>query len=447
MNSMSRLIYILLVFLCYGNISKAQGVFIIDGGKDKFELSYQSINDLIVVPLEINGVELSFLLDTGVETSIIFSLEEKDSLSVKNATDILLRGWGEGEAMTAIKSTGNTVRLGDASHSNFTVYIVYDHQISLSNRLGFPIHGIIGYDFFKDFVVEFNYVKKRFVAHNADSYVYDNCKRCDDFEMVFYKNKPYLKVLVSTDNNEYIPMDLLIDSGSGDAIWIFEDPKIGIHIPDESFKDFLGFGMGGSVYGKRSRIENLKIGKFKLEGVTASFPDTIYFQEITSYGERNGSLGSQILKRFYSTFDYKKKRLRLKPNKNFSDPFEYDMSGLVLAHEGYTVVKDFENNNSPVFNVPEDAFKGVVVYKSYSKVKFKLEPQYIIVEIRPNSPAALAGLKIGDLIETINRKPAYNYELSEINKMFSSEEGKNVRLKIIRNGVSLNIQFKLKRVL
>ena len=444
---MSHPTYILLLFLFFFNYSNAQGVFKIDGNKDKFELAFQSVNDLVVIPIEINGVELSFLLDTGVESSIIFSLEEKDSLDVKNATDIQLRGWGEGEAITAIRSTGNNVRIGATSHSDFTVYIVYDHQISLSNRLGLPIHGIIGNDFFKDFVVEFNYIKEKLVAYNSDSYVYDKCKRCDDFDLVFYKNKPFIKVQVSVDNKDFIPMDLLIDSGSGDALWIFEDPDLGIHLPEQNFDDFLGFGMGGSVYGKRARINAIKLGKFNLEGVTASFPDTLYFEGITTYKSRNGSLGSQVLKRFYSTFDYKNKRLRLKPNRNYNDPFEYNMSGIVLAHEGYTVVKDFENNNSPVFSENEDAFKGVVVYKSYSKVKFKLEPQYVVVEIRPNSPAALAGLQKGDLVETINKKPAYNYELFEINKIFSSQEGKTIRLKIKRNGASININFKLKRIL
>tara|TARA_R100000935_G_C2835997_1_gene168134 strand:+ start:1531 stop:2865 length:1335 start_codon:yes stop_codon:yes gene_type:complete len=439
--------YIFLVLLLSFNISKAQGVFKIDEGKDKFELSFQSVNDLVVIPIEINGVELTFLLDTGVDSSIIFSLEEKDSLDVKNATDILLRGWGTGEAITAIKSTGNTVLVGKASHSNFTVYIVYDHDISLSNRLGLPIHGIIGYDFFKDFVVEFNYTKERLIAHNIDSYAYKKCRGCEDIDLVLHKNKPYIKALVNINDKDFIPMELLIDSGSGDALWIFEDHNIGIKIPDQNFEDFLGFGMGGSVYGRRARIRKLKLGNFQLDEVTASFPDTLYFQGITTYKLRNGSLGSQVLKRFNSTFDYKNKRLRLKPNRNYKERFEYDMSGIVLAHDGFTVVKDFENNNSPVFSEAEEEFKGVVVYKSYSKVKFKLEPQYLVAEIRPNSPAALAGLKVGDLVETINRKPAYNYELSEINRMFSSEEGRTIKLKIKRNGESLDIRFKLKRVL
>lgn len=448
---MSQPFYILLLFLCFFYYSNAQGVFKIDENKDKFELAFQSVNDLVVIPVEINGVELSFLLDTGVESSMIFSLEKKDSLNVKNATDILFRGWGEGEAITAIKSTGNTIRIGNASHTNFTIHIVYDHQIRLSNRLGLPVHGIIGNDFFKDFVVEFDYFKEKLIAHNTNLYTYKKCRRCEDFDLVFFKNKPYLKVLLSIETDIFKELNLLIDSGSGDALWIFEDPNQKINVPKDNFEDFLGFGMGGSVYGKRARINNLRLRKFEFEAVTASFPDTLYLEGINTYKSRNGSLGAQVLKRFHSTFDFKNKRLRLKPNKNYNDPFEYDMSGIIIAHEGYTVVKDFENNRSELYNDTQYSFSqtGTLFFfnKSNSKIKFKLEPQYVVIEIRPNSPAALAGLKIGDMVETINKKPAYDYELSEINKVLSSKEGKTIKLKIKRNVAFINIQFKLKRIL
>ncbi|WP_010228616.1 PDZ domain-containing protein [Gillisia marina] len=389
------------------------------------------------------------MLDTGVDSSIIFSLEKKDSLNIQNATEIFIRGWGDGKVFPATKSTGNSVRIGNASHSDFTIHIVYGHQINISNRLGLPIHGIIGYDFFKDFVVEFNYIKKKLIAHNTDSYVFDKCRRCDDLDFILYRNKPYLQVLVNVDKDNTFLMDFLIDSGSGDALWIFEDSELGIEIPSDNFKDFLGFGMGGSVYGKRARINNLKIGKFQLDSVTTSFPNNLYIKGVKTYEPRNGSLGSQILKRFHSTFDYKNKRLRLKRNRNFSDSFEYDMSGIVLAHKGYTTVQDFENNGSEVFDEVEYEYTdaGMVFFKSNSKVKFKLEPQYEVVEITPNSPAAIAGLKVGDLVETINKKPTYNYELFEINKIFSSREGRTIKLKIKRNLANINIQFKLKRML
>ena len=444
---MSHPLSILLVFLCFINISLAQGVFEIDANKQSFEMDFEKVNDLVIVPVEVNGVELNFLLDTGVDSSIIFSLEEKDSLSVKNATEIKLKGWGEKEAMTAFRSTGNSIRIGKASNNNFTIYIVYDHQISLSNRLGFPVHGIIGYDFFKDFVVEFNYSKEELIAFNTNTYTYKKCKRCEDLDLIFSNNKPYIEAQISVGGEKPKSMTFLIDSGSGDALWIFEDPSQDIKVPENYFEDFLGFGMGGSVYGKRARVKTMTLGRFNFEAVTASFPDTLYFEGITTFKSRNGTLGSQILKRFTSTFDYRNKRLRLKPNNVFNEPFEYDMSGIILAHNGYTIVKDFENNDSPVYQDKGDGYQGVVVYKSYSKVKFRLEPQYKIVEVRPNSPAEMAGLKVNDVVEMINSKMAFKYELSDINKLFSSGEGKTIRLKVNRNGVVLNIAFKLKKVL
>ncbi|MFT7073231.1 MAG: hypothetical protein ACJA1Z_003507 [Patiriisocius sp.] len=41
-----------------------------------------------------NGVELSFLLDTGVQNRILLSLTEADSVSIKNVNAINLRGIG-----------------------------------------------------------------------------------------------------------------------------------------------------------------------------------------------------------------------------------------------------------------------------------------------------------------------------------------------------------------
>ena len=63
--------------------SPAQKVFQIDDDKDHFELPFQLIHDLVIIQVEINGVELSFLLDTGVDSTIMFNLKEVDSLDVK----------------------------------------------------------------------------------------------------------------------------------------------------------------------------------------------------------------------------------------------------------------------------------------------------------------------------------------------------------------------------
>jgi hypothetical protein len=42
-----------------------------------------SINNLVFIPINVNGVELTFLLDSGVKETILFSLEEKNEISLK----------------------------------------------------------------------------------------------------------------------------------------------------------------------------------------------------------------------------------------------------------------------------------------------------------------------------------------------------------------------------
>lgn len=100
---------------------------------------------MIVIPLEINGKELSFILDTGVNKTILFNLSEKDSVSLLNTTKVKLRGLGNGDAVDAIISTNNTFKIKDLVSNNETVYVILKDFFDLSSKMGTTIHGIIGY--------------------------------------------------------------------------------------------------------------------------------------------------------------------------------------------------------------------------------------------------------------------------------------------------------------
>lgn len=443
-----KAVYFLFLFSIFLlNSARAQTRFIIEDNKDKFELKFELVNDLVIIPVEINGLELSFLLDTGVDSTILFSLGDNDTVNLKNTETIYLRGLGEGEPIKALKSSGNEVKIGQAVNKDLSCYLVFDNPLGLSNRIGVPIHGIIGYDLFKDFVISFNYLKMELTAYNPWDFNYPNCRKCDDLPLTFLRNKPYINITGKIEG-ESIPLNLLVDSGSGDAIWLFSDEKKGIVIPDNNFDDFLGFGIGGSVYGKRSRIKEINLGKNVLREVTASFPDTVYFKGIEAFAQRNGSIGAQILKRFNVTIDYPEKKLRLKPNKTFSEPFEYDMSGVVIAHDGFSIIKDIMRNPLPIReNDVNNTAAGKMVYKSTYDVKYSLEPQYKVAEVRPDSPASNAGLRVGDVILKINRREAYKFSLSQISNLLSSGEGKSINFLIERDGVERKISFVLKRIL
>ena len=82
----------------------------------------------------------------------------------------------------------------------------------------------------------------------------------------------------------------------------------------------------------------------------------------------------------------------------------------------------------------------------YSYV-YALKPSYKIAELRKDSPAYQAGLQAGDIVLAINGKASYNYKLQEITYLFSSKEGKKIKLLVERNGVELYFEFKLKKLL
>ncbi len=427
-------------------VAEAQSRFRINNDKDNFILPFELVSNLVIITLEINGLELSFLLDSGVVSTILFSLGDKDTIDLKNTESILLRGLGEGEPIKALRSSGNEVKIGDALNTNLGIYLVFDNPLGLSNRMGVPVNGIIGYDLFRDFVIEFDYVKKRLMIYNPETYNSRKCRKCDELDLVFHKNKPYLNI-VGEINGRALPLSMLLDSGSGDALWLFENDS-GIKLPDNNFKDFLGFGIGGSVYGSRSRIDGINVGKYNLPGITASFPDSNYYRGIETYQKRNGSIGAQVLSRFHFTIDYPSKKLRFKPNKNFNKPFEYDMSGVMVAHDGFTVIKDILRN--PLALRQEDQNQtgvGSLAYKSTYDVQFSLEPQYKIVEVRPDSPAFKASLQKDDILLRINGRPAYKFTLTQITKLLSSKEGKKIKLLVERNGIERTVVFFLKRII
>lgn len=122
------------------------------------------------------------------------------------------------------------------------------------------------------------------------------------------------------------------------------------------------------------------------------------------------------------------------------------MSGVIVEQSGFRIVKS-EAKPSVALDGYGRETEGDQVYRSAVQVNYTLEPTYEIGEIRPNSPAEQAGLKIGDEIMKVNGRPTYRYDLDKIREVFSSKEGKKIRLQINREGEELEVTFRLERIL
>jgi hypothetical protein len=433
------LLFLLMIFC---SAIQAQGKFILQkSNHDK--INFKLINNLIIFPVEVNGVELSFMLDTGVSKPIIFNfLNITEALQINQAERIYIRGLGEGEAIEALKSKNNIFRIGNAININQDLYAVFDPAFNFAPRLGVPIHGIIGYDFLKDFIVEVNYSNRFIKLHKPETYKQKNCPNCETLGLQFLNNKPYIETLIEINGND-IPVTLLIDSGGSDALWLFEDNRKNITIPEKYFDDFLGRGLSGKVFGKRARITSISIKDYKLSEVNVAFPDSSSISFARKFKNRNGSLSGEILKRFNIIFDYPNNKMTFKRNRNFSRPFYYNKSGIELEHDGVRVIKEVNKDFEPVsFDSANQsvATQSIIFAGSY---KYVLAPSFKIVELRKNSPALLAGLKVDDVILSINGKHAHTLDLAELIQIFYGIDGKRIKLLIDRKGNQMKFDFKL----
>ncbi len=90
-------VFILLFIVLNSAFGYSQGSFELPKTIEREIFSFTLKSNRVIVPIKINGVELDFLLDSGVNATILFSLENKDSIQLNNAKSIKLKGLGEGK--------------------------------------------------------------------------------------------------------------------------------------------------------------------------------------------------------------------------------------------------------------------------------------------------------------------------------------------------------------
>ena len=440
-----KLLYVFILLLVQSVYS--QSGFQFEDNKNKVTIPFKFINNLIIISIEVNGIPLNFLLDTGVEESILFSLDETDEVSFAQVEKVKIKGFGKKEAFDGYLSALNEVKAKSFTDKNHSLYLVLDQDINISSNVGVPVNGIIGYHFFKNNLVKIDFESQKITIYkNQEKQLKKITKTFNKVPLILNNGKPYFTAAMQFDKNkEDLKAKLLIDTGNSDAVWLFKEKNSQIKVPEINVDDYLGRGFSGDVFGYRGRIPKFSINEIAFSSPIIAFPNEAETTQIDAIENRLGSVGSEIMKRFTVYFDYQNSNMYLKKNDYFNDEFNFNMSGIDLQHEGLQWVKEsYEDKPSLAYNLLDGNGEKIA---NNLKYKFELKPIYIITNIRKNSPADFAGILKDDIIVKVNNRNGYNYSLQQLNELLKSGEGKTIDLIVDRKGKLLKFKFQLKKVL
>jgi hypothetical protein len=395
-------------------------------------LKFNSVNNLIILSALLNGKPVNFLLDTGVNKTKVFG-QVKDSLSLVEAEYISLRSLGSSEPVKAFRTTNNIIDFGPILGEKQEVYFITDPRFDLSSKLGINVQGIIGYEFLKDFILRLNYNRNKLRLYQHDKFN----RKLNDFDKInfrFIRKKPHIKIPVEFKDGRAKELVFLIDAGSSDAFWIFENKDV--VAPENSFFDYIGYGLETVIEGMRSKAKSVQLGGYKLKEPRTAYLDSVSAELFTADRYKDGILGAEVLRRFVTFFDYKNQNLYLKSNRSFNDNFNYDRSGLFLQYTGEEIntiktpirVKMY-NKEKSVYN-PTDSAKQFSIRLQISKI-------LNVANIRPNSPSSEIDIQIGDRILKMNGRLITSLGLDKINQLLSGDEGDRIKMILKRGDIIL----------
>ena len=392
-------------------ITPSENRFKFEDSKSKqIILPFRSASNLIIIPVIINKSDtLNFILDTGVRFPIITELPFVNKLNLNYMQPIPVHGLGDGESLTAYKSSNNTMRIPGLISLDQEIHMIIDENFQISQVIGIPVHGLIGFDLFKDFIVEIDYQQNELAVIKPEKHN----KRIQNKDIIlpvhFESNKPFVRTTIMSDKNEMISVKLLVDTGASDALWLSTISDNRISVPETHIDSYLGKGLNGDLYGKKGRIGGIWMGPLILHDPIVAFPDSSLVNQIIT-DNRNGTLGGEILRRFHVTIDYPAKQIRLKPTSKIKDEFNYNMSGLDIS------------NPIPGF------------------------PVFTIDKVRKDSPAYHAGLMEQDQIISVNNSKHQSLSLNDINLLLQSKPERRINMIVLRNGQEITADFNLQPI-
>lgn len=379
--------------------------------RHRVRVPLQVQRNLLVVSATLNGYgPFNFLLDTGVATAIITSPALADSLQLRHGQSFRIVGAGGTDTgLQAYQADSVRVGLDGVVAPHMPLLVLSQDVLNLSGYVGVPIHGILGSELFRSFVVTLRPEEGHLIATLPAAYRAPKGRLWSSIPLSLENNKAYFTAPVQLTDSLSLPLKLVLDTGASHALSIELDSDPLLRAPTRRLPTDLGRGLTGVVQGFLGRVPVLKLGRYTLPNVLTSFPNSADVHRRIDV-PRNGNVGYELLKRFSLVIDYPHQRLLLRPNQQFRDGFEHDMCGIEFMAIGADLRR------------------------------------FLILRVMPDSPADIAGLRPEMELVSINLIPVSFFTLTQLSRIMHSQDGRNILLLLRRpDGEFQTANVRLKR--
>ncbi|MFZ4425915.1 MAG: aspartyl protease family protein [Saprospiraceae bacterium] len=378
----------------------------------QIDVPFEYENNFIVIKVLFNDVfPLRFIFDTGAEYTILSKREITDLLNIDYKKRFVLQGADMTTELYAYLARGISITVGNLRNANRNILVLEEDYFRFEEFSGIQIHGILGADMFRRFVVRINYQKQVISLILPDAFDPPKGSRSFNYPMEMQRGKPYIVAQTRLASDTVIQTKLLLDTGASLALLLYTNTHPDLHLPEKTIPSNIGIGLGGFLEGYLGRIRQLHIHNVPFDDVITNFQELPPEMDSLNTSGRHGIIGNQLLRRFIVTIDYIREQLYFTIVPGFRNSYTYDRSGLILIVAGPTLNK------------------------------------YVVFDIVPNSPAARVGIRRGDEVKSVNGIPVAFLTLQDLSAKFRRRAGAKMNLVIERSNVRLKKSFRLEQLI
>jgi hypothetical protein len=360
----------------------------IDGDRPSATVPFRLLNNHIYVEAMVEGHgPYTFIVDTGGHT--ILSSRVVAEVALNAAGSVPSSGAGS-KTMTSGYAKVRAIAIGAVRLHDQTAITqdIYDPSVE-----GVRVDGMIGFELFRRVAVKIDYEASALTFSRFGTF--DARAAGVPIAFKFYDHLPQVEGRI-----DGIPTLFDIDTGSRNEIDLTSPfvsrHNLGARFPN-SVAAMTGWGVGGPSMSQVVRIPALSLGAVVIREPIAGLSRAT----AGSFSDANfgGNIGSGLLKRFVTSFDYSRQLMYLKPiSPPPADVGTFDRSGMWI-------------------NAAEGGF--------------------LVVYVSPGGAAEQVGIAKGDVITSVDGRQASAEELSDARALFRTRKvGERINITVRRREFS-----------